>query len=238
MALVPPGTFTMGSDAAGRSEKPQHAVKMTRAFYIDTTEVTVDAYAGCVRDHVCTTPRFHHGRAAAMPTSCNSITDPSFARQPVNCVNYEQAAHFCKWENKRLPTEAEWEYAARGTDGRPYPWGEAESHSCRFAITSGAEGACGARKGTFEVATTVDGKSPFGLYDMAGNVWEWVADDWSSYSKDDAVDPILPPRTSKGVIRGGSWDYSSAAAKATTRMSLDRSFALNNVGFRCAKDAP
>ena len=238
MALVPPGTFTMGSDSGGRTEKPQHLVKMTRAFYIDTTEVTVDAYAACVHDHGCAAPRYHHGRAPSTATTCNSISDPSFARQPVNCVSYEQAAHYCKHEGKRLPTEAEWEYAARGSDGRSYPWGEGEPRSCRFAITSGAEGACGARKGTYEVATTLEGKSPFGLFDMSGNVWEWVADDWASYGKDEAVDPILPPRTQKGVIRGGSWDYSGAAAKAYARMALDRSFALNNVGFRCAKDAP
>ena len=238
MTLVPAGAFTMGSDAGGRSSRPQHHVRITRPFYIDTTEVTVDAYAACVRDKDCTPPRFHHGRAGASPTACNSIGDPSFARQPVNCVSYEQAVHFCKYASKRLPTEAEWEYAARGTDGRTYPWGEGEPRTCRFAITSGAEGACGSRKGTYEVGTTVDGKSPFGLFDMAGNVWEWVADDWSSYGKDEQVDPILPPRTGKGIIRGGSWDYSAAAAKAYERMSLERSFALNNVGFRCAKDAP
>jgi formylglycine-generating enzyme required for sulfatase activity/tRNA A-37 threonylcarbamoyl transferase component Bud32 len=241
MILVPAGTFTMGSDNGSRNEKPQHQVHITRDFYIDATEVTADAYGACVRDHACTMPRLHalgaHGRTiTTSSTSCNSITDPSFARQPVNCVTYEQSVSFCKHDGKRLPTEAEWEYAARGTDGRTYPWGEAESHSCRFAITGGAEGPCGARKGTYEVATTVDGKSPFGLFDMAGNVWEWVADDFEGYGKDEVVDPIIPPRSSKGVIRGGSWDYSAATAKTYARMSHDRTFALNNVGFRCAKD--
>lgn len=237
MVLVPPATFLMGSNSGSRGERPEHRVRITRPFYVDSTEVTVEAFAACVRDHGCTAPRYHRGRAPSSATTCNSITDPSFARQPVNCVSYEQAVGYCKHEGKRLPTEAEWEYAARGTDGRAYPWGEGEPRSCRFAITSGAEGPCGARKGTYEVATTVDGKSPFGLFDMAGNVWEWVADDWASYGKDEVVDPILPPRSSKGVIRGGSWDYSSAAAKTYTRMPLDRSYALNNVGFRCAKDA-
>ncbi len=241
MVLVPAATFTMGSDAGGRSEKPQHKVRITRDFYIDLTEVTADAYGACVRDHGCTMPRFHtiaRGRGVTTSsTTCNSISDPSFARQPVNCVTYEQSATFCKHEGKRLPTEAEWEYAARGTDGRTYPWGEGESHSCRFAITGGAEGPCGARKGTYEVATTVDGKSPFGLFDMAGNVWEWVADDFEGYGKDEVVDPIIPPRSSKGVIRGGSWDYSSPTAKTYVRLSHDRAFALNNVGFRCARDA-
>ncbi len=239
MVLIPAATFTMGSDT-GRSEKPQHKVRITRDFYIDLTEVTADAYGACVHDHACTAPRFHtasRGRGVTTSsTSCNSISDPSFARQPANCVTYEQSVAFCKHEGKRLPTEAEWEYAARGTDARTYPWGEAESHSCRFAITGGAEGPCGARKGTYEVATTVDGKSPFGLFDMAGNVWEWVADDFEGYGKDEVVDPIIPPRSSKGVIRGGSWDYSAATAKTYVRLSHDRAFALNNVGFRCARD--
>jgi eukaryotic-like serine/threonine-protein kinase len=243
MVLVPAARFTMGSDSGSRSERPQHTVRITRDYYIDSTEVTVDAYGACVRDRGCLVPKLRvpgaHGRGVVTSsTACNSVTDPSFARQPINCVTYEQALAFCKHESKRLPTEAEWELAARGTDGRTYPWGETESHSCRFAITGGAEGPCGGRKGTYEVATTVDGKSPYGLFDMAGNVWEWVADDYEAYGKDEVVDPIMPPRTSKGVIRGGSWDYNITSAKAYARMSHDRTFALNNVGFRCAKDAP
>ena len=239
MVRIPAGRFLMGSDSGSRAEKPQHPVHITRDFYIDLTEVTTDAYGDCVRDKACSTPRFHppdRGRGIGTTTTCNAIGDPSFARQPINCVSYEQAASYCKHEGKRLPTEAEWEYAARGSDGRTYPWGEQQPHSCRFAIVGGAEGTCGARKGTYEVGTTVDGKSPFGLFDMVGNVWEWVADDYAAYPKDEAVDPILPPRTNKGVIRGGSWDYSAAAAEAYSRMALDRPLALNNVGFRCAKD--
>jgi formylglycine-generating enzyme required for sulfatase activity/tRNA A-37 threonylcarbamoyl transferase component Bud32 len=240
MVLVPAGKFTMGSDTGSRIEKPQHFVRITRDYFIDATEVTVESYATCMKDKTCSTPRFKTMRGRGAPPSiafCNTTTDPSFARQPINCVNYEQAVVFCKHEGKRLPSEAEWEYAARGADGRTYPWGEGEAHSCRYAITGGAEGSCGARKGTYEVATTIDGKSPFGLFDMSGNVWEWVADDFYEYGKDEQVDPILPPRSPKGVIRGGSWDYSSTAAKAFSRMSLERAYALNNVGFRCAKDA-
>lgn len=240
MVLVPAGKFTMGSDSGSRFEKPQHFVRITRDFFIDATEVTVEAYGACMKDKACGTPRFKSMRGRGAPPSimaCNSTTDPSFARQPINCVNYEQAVAFCKHDGKRLPTEAEWEYAARGSDGRTYPWGEGEAHSCRYAITGGAEGPCGARKGTYEVATTIDGKSPFGLFDMSGNVWEWVADDFYDYGKDEQVDPILPPRSPKGVVRGGSWDYSANAAETFSRLPMERVYALNNVGFRCAKDA-
>jgi formylglycine-generating enzyme required for sulfatase activity len=240
MLLVPAGKFTMGSDAS-RNERPQHTVRITRDYFMDATETTVESYASCVKDKACTSPRFHSARGRSTLstlTACNSLSDPSFARQPVNCVTYEQSVAFCKHEGKRLPTEAEWEYAARGSDGRTYPWGEGEAHSCRYAITGGAEGPCGARKGTYEVATTIDGKSPFGLYDMVGNVWEWVADDFYEYGKDELVDPILPPRSSKGVIRGGSWDYNANASKTYARYPMERNFALNNVGFRCAKEAP
>jgi formylglycine-generating enzyme required for sulfatase activity len=171
----------------------------------------------------------------AASVTCNAVGDPNFARQPINCVTQEQAATYCRSLGKRLPTEAEWELAARGTDGRVYPWGNDIPHSCRQAIVGGLEGPCGARKGTWEVATTVDGMSPSGVYDMAGNVWEWVADDFEGYPRERVVDPFLPPRTSKGIVRGGSWDYSGLAAKTSTRLQLERTFALNNVGFRCAK---
>lgn len=239
MVFVTPATFTMGSDRDGKSEKPAHQVSITRAFYIDRTEVTSEAYGGCVTAGACTATGLHVTSAGksitAASVTCNSVTDSNFARQPINCVTYEQASAFCKFAGKRLPTEAEWELAARGTDGRIYPWGNAMPSSCRQAIVGGLDGPCGSRKGTYEVATTVDGTSPAGAYDMVGNVWEWVADDFDAFPKERVVDPFLPPRTTKGIVRGGSWDYSGLGSKASARLPLDRGTALNNVGFRCAK---
>ena len=239
MVAVQPGTFTMGSDRDGKAEKPAHPVQVTRAFYIDRTEVTSEAYGACIAAGACTGTGLHvtaGGKTiTAASISCNSTTDGNFARQPINCVTYDQAAAYCKWAGKRLPTEAEWELTARGTDGRVYPWGNDIPTSCRQAIVGGLDGPCGSRKGTYEVATTVDGTSPSGAYDMVGNVWEWVADDFDSYPRERVVDPFLPPRTTKGIVRGGSWDYSGLGSKASARLPLDRSTALNNVGFRCAK---
>ncbi len=237
MVLVAPGTFTMGSDRDAKSEKPAHPVQITRAFYIDRTEVTAEAYGLCVAAGACAPPGLHAGGKSftATSTTCNSTTDANFARQPANCVSYEQAASYCRYVQKRLPTEAEWELAARGTDARIYPWGNTIPTSCRQAIVGGLDGPCGSRKGTYEVATTVDGTSPSGAYDMVGNVWEWVADDFESYPKERVVDPFLPPRSGKGIVRGGSWDYSGLGSKASARIPLDRTTALNNVGFRCAK---
>ena len=239
MVMVAPATFTMGSDHDGKGEKPAHQVTLTRAFYIDRTEVTTEAYGNCVKAGNCTATRMQQTSGGhtinAASVSCNAVGDPNFARQPINCVTAEQAVTFCRSLGKRLPTEAEWELAARGTDGRSYPWGNDAPHSCRQAIVGGLDGPCGARKGTWEVATTVDGTSPSGAYDMAGNVWEWIADDFEAYPKERVVDPFLPPRTGKGIVRGGSWDYSGLGAKATMRLQVDRTFALNNVGFRCAK---
>ncbi len=240
MVLVPGGTFTMGSDGDSKSERPAHPVTLTHSFFIDKTEVTAAEYGACMKSRACTHTRMitadAKGRTHATNSpTCNRPYDRNYARQPINCVTYAQAAAYCKHVGKRLPTEAEWEYAARGTDGREYPWGNAPAKTCRQAISGGAEGACGGRKGTFEVGTTVDGVSPFGLFDTSGNVWEWVVDDYAAFSPGAVTDPLLPPRGAKGVIRGGSWDYSGAADRVTARMGLDRDFALNNVGFRCAK---
>lgn len=240
MMPVAPATFTMGTDDGSKGERPAHQVTISRAFSIDRTEVTTEAYGACVHAGACTANVLRkdgpNGEITTTSTSCNPIDDGNFARQPVNCINYDQAVAYCKWAGKRLPTEAEWELAARGTDARVYPWGNTLPTSCRQAVVGGLEGPCGSRKGTYEVATTVDGVSPSGAFDMAGNVWEWVGDAFDAYPRERVVDPFLPPRPStKGILRGGSWDYSSLAAKSFTRLPIARSWAQPSIGFRCAK---
>ncbi len=240
MLAIAPATFTMGADDGSKGEKPAHQVTITRAYKIDRTEVTTDAYGGCVHAGACTPNVLRkdgpNGEITTLSVTCNPIDDSNFARQPVNCISYDQAAAYCKWAGKRLPTEAEWELVARGTDARVYPWGNTMPTSCRQAVVGGLDGPCGLRKGTYEVATTVDGVSPSGAFDMAGNVWEWVGDAFEAYPHERVVDPFLPPRVNtKGVLRGGSWDYSSLAAKAYTRLPIARSWAQPSIGFRCAQ---
>jgi formylglycine-generating enzyme required for sulfatase activity len=247
MVKVPAGTFVMGSDRDGKTEKPAHAVRLTRAFYMDRIEVRADAYAACVEDGACPVNRVHSGGIVETAYGCN--TDKERPTHPANCIDRIQAEKYCASVRKRLPTEAEWEYAARGTDGREFPWGNTPPSTCAMAILTGMTGACGDRKGTWEVGTTADGKSAFGALDMAGNVWEWVADGWEAYPSNTSgagaadggsaalVDPqtALQP-TGRGILRGGSWDYSVGSAKVTYRLPFAAASGNVSIGFRCARD--
>ncbi|MDB5218838.1 MAG: hypothetical protein JWO86_6765, partial [Myxococcaceae bacterium] len=250
MVRVPPGMFVMGSDHDGKGERPLHHVVLTRAFYIDRTEVRADAYAACVGDGACSLNKVHSGDLVETIFGCN--TDKERPKHPANCVDRIQAEKYCASVRKRLPTEAEWEYAARGNDGREFPWGNTPPTKCVQAILTGMTGECGDRRGTWEVGTTADGKSSFGALDMAGNVWEWVADGWDAYPASDAgagaaaadargtavVDPKAPlVPTGKGILRGGSWDYSVTSAKTTYRLPFAAVSGNVSTGFRCARDA-
>ena len=242
MIKVPAGTFVMGSDHDGKGEKPPHSVRLTHAFYIDRTEVRAEEYARCVSDGACSTSKVHAGDLVETVWGCN--TEKERPKHPANCVDRIQAEKYCAFVEKRLPTEAEWEYAARGTDGREFPWGNTAPTSCTQAVLTGMTGPCGTRKGTWEAGTTADGKSFFGALDMAGNVWEWVADGWDTYPNADAgggaaiVDPRTPlAKNGKGVLRGGSWDYSVTSAKTTYRLPLPALNGNASTGFRCARDA-
>ena len=136
-------------------------------------------------------------------------------------------------------SEAEWELAARGTDARDYPWGDSAPQTCSQGILRGLAGACENKLETFEVGLTPDGKSPFGAWDMSGNVWEWVADGFGDYPNDESTDPFVVPGTgldAKGVLRGGSFDYAVGVAKTSSRLGLLRTAGHISTGFRCAKD--
>ncbi len=235
MVYVPPAKFTMGSDVNDANEKPAHVVTISHGFFLDKTEVKASDYAACVGVNECSGNHLRAPDAKDSTNGCNLGDDPATAKHPVNCIDQEQAIAYCKYSGKRLPTEAEWELAARGTDGRKFPWGNQNPTTCWFAIVGGVSGAC-ARKGTWEVGTTADGRSPYGAYDMAGNVWEWVADGYEMYPTSDVVDPVVPATGLRAVLRGGSWDYSIGAARTTSRLALSRGIAQISTGFRCAKD--
>jgi formylglycine-generating enzyme required for sulfatase activity/predicted Ser/Thr protein kinase len=225
MVYVPAGEFLMGStDAnsqAGEDEKPQHTVYLD-AFWIDRTEVTNAQYRLCVEAGAC--------RA---PTECDwgepTYDDASKADHPVVCVSWDDARTYCQWAGAWLPTEAEWEKAARGTDAQLYPWGnDWDSNKCNTA-----EGGVG---GTTPVGKySPAGDSPYGCADMAGNVWEWVNDwyDSSYYSSSPDRNPQAPDSGDLRVLRGGSWGNGRIGARSAVRYWYYPDFRSNYNGYRC-----
>jgi formylglycine-generating enzyme required for sulfatase activity len=211
MVRIPGGTFTNG---VGPNEELDVAT-----FFLDTTEVTVAQYGQCVQAGACTarSTGFWEGEDWGS-LGCNYGT-PSKSNHPMNCVNWQDAANYCAWANKRLPTEWEWEWAARGRDeARTYPWGDSEPTSSRACSNRGDEGL-----GTCAVGTHPDGASRDGVQDLAGNVSEWTS------SRDDG-EPSLR------VLRGGSWLHLGADAfRADDRIAFDPSDREDVDGFRCAK---
>lgn len=233
MIRIPGGTFTMGNDKEGPGDRPAHKVTL-KAFAIDKTEVTADAYQQCIDAGACSARNVHPKKGhPASVYGCNLEKDRG--THPANCVDREQAEAYCTWAKKRLPSEAEWEYAARGSDERDYPWGKDAPTSCTQAVLSGIGGECAQRKGTMPVGSAKDGASAFGVLDMAGNVFEWVADGYAPYEAGDRSDPLVPLGNKKGIIRGGSWDYSAQAAKTTFRTSWISEAGNASIGFRCAR---
>ena len=237
MVLVPPGDFTMGSERGNANEKPVHKVTLD-AFFIDKYEVTNIQYKRCVDIGVCQSPEHAYSYAIV-----NYYDNPKFDNYPVLYVDWNQAQTFCKWRGARLPTEAEWEKTARGTDGRIYPWGDEFNGSnlnfcdadCRFewANKSYKDGYLD----TAPVGTFTAGVSPYGAYDMAGNVSEWVADWYSStyYETSPLSNPLGPDGGVSHVLRGGSWINTLLLVRTTYR-GVDPNFSSGNTyGFRCAR---
>ncbi len=209
------GTFAMGSNSGADDEKPVHSVRVG-AFSMDITEVTVEAYAACVKDGKCTEPD--------SGTYCN-WKKPARDRHPINCVDWEQATAYCGSVGKRLPTEEEWEYAARGTAGREYPWGSAapSNQLCWDRLGDGKPNS------TCTVGSYSAGSTPEGLMDMAGNVWEWTSSPYCPYGSNGCAETAR-------VLRGGCWYYSSPSyVRGANRYFYAPSFRFYLVGFRCAR---
>ena len=224
---VPEGSFLMGSDAGAADEQPAHRVSGS-AFLMDRYEVTNARYAGCVNAGGCSTPAL-----------ASSFTRPAyfgaakFADYPVVHVSWSQAASFCAWAGGRLPTEAEWERAARGTaDARIYPWGGSPP-DCTKANFTGCVG------DTDRVGQRPAGQSPYGAFDMAGNVWEWTADWYEAgyYSRSPDQDPAGPDAGQMKVMRGGCWVSGANSLRATCRKAELPGLWAPNVGFRCVYPA-
>ncbi len=212
---VPAGEYFSGCDESMgddcyENEKPGK-LRQLESFEIDTTEVTVAAFRECVAAGACTPPE--------SVGACNWGREDR-ERHPINCVACDQAEAYCAWNSKRLPSEWEWEKAARGTDGRKYPWGN-EDADCRRAVIEDAAGsACGQGETTFEVGSQPSGLSPYGVLDMAGNVWEWTKS--------------TPAESSICIARGGSWFDTPRSARASFRAEYPGTSQMATIGFRCA----
>ncbi len=240
MVLVPAGGFVMGSNIEN-DELPTRRVHVD-LFFIDETEVTVMDYAVCVESESCGSPDAGAG--------CNWSVDGR-GEYPINCVTWFQAQEYCRWAGdgmKRLPTEAEWEKAARGTDARKYPWGDLEEPACdRAVVEDASQGGAGCGTGgTMAVGTKPAGASPYGVQDMVGNVGEWVAD-WygDSYGGLNGRDPEGPIEGVLRVWRGGSWalspvveDHEASSFRSAKRESADPDSRSPELGFRCVRTTP
>lgn len=231
MARVPGGTFRMGSQGprSQPNETPLHLVTVS-PFQLDVTEVTVGEYRACVSRGACLAP-------ARTSTQCTYDREGEL---PVNCVTFAEADRFCRAAGKRLPTETEWELAARGTGvEHAYPWGD-DAPSCERAISMRGEKT--AEGCSMDGPTPVDrrrGRSPYGISDLAGNLEEWVSDFYDDRYPESSggalVDPRGPLVGTAHVLRGGGWQSPRSGLRTTARSWASAIERGANVGFRCAR---
>ena len=242
MVYVPEGEFEMGTSDEQRdhwiekygwdpdwnyNEQPIHTVYLD-AFWIDRTEVTNGQYALCVAEGACQEPS---SSESAKRTSYYG--NPEFQDFPVVYVDWYMAKAYCAWAGRRLPTEAEWEKAARGTDGRTYPWGEGiDSTLANYGGTDCKD--CD----TTAVGSYLTGASPYGALDMAGNVWEWVADEYDNryYLNSPSENPPGPSFDgTMRVYRGGPWNGTTNTTRSATRYRRRADYTDRpSGGIRCA----
>ncbi|TFG71261.1 MAG: formylglycine-generating enzyme family protein [Anaerolineales bacterium] len=221
LVYVPAGLFMMGSEDSGdRDEMPVHQVTLD-AFWMDQTEVTQSQYRMCVAA----------GQCAASALFENTDWDAPAPQQPVVGVTWFDAADYCQWAGGRLPTEAEWEYAARGPEGYTYPWG----NDLHTGVVNCYESVC---QYEYDAATPVgsfpEGASWVGALDMAGNVWEWVADWAYPYPSTPVTNPTGPDTGQYRVKRGGDFYNSEDYMRSTYREGVEPAEYSYVLGFRCA----
>lgn len=260
MVLVPAGDFTMGSTTGNSGELPVHTVYLD-AFYIDKYEVTNAQFKQFINASGYTNQAYWsaagwNARTSGGWTQPLYWTDgdyhsgPTWPDFPVVGVSWYEAEAYANFAGKRLPTEAEWEKAARGTDQRTYPWGEGLDGSRANYYGSGDPYEDGYNNGSTPAGfydgrldstsnfQTTDSPSFYGAYDMAGNVWEWVADWEGAYSASPVSNPTGPLTGSSRMLRGGAWnEHSSTLRSAYRRSSIPHPRSIG-VGFRCARTLP
>ena len=259
MLYVPAGKFKMGSDreavtyarqlcrayggdtamatcspAVFTNEQPQHTVSLD-GFWIDRTEVTNGQYRRCEEAGACKPPQ-----ELGSYTRDSYYGDSAYADFPVIWVTWQQAADYCSWAGARLPTEAEWEYAARGPEGRLFPWGNAfdgtRLNYCDANCTGGPNDpkVDDGHADTAPVGSYPAGASWCGALDLAGNVREWVADWFGRYASADQVNPAGPVDGESRIPRGGSWLDTTDDVRSANRGENSPDYTRHKVGFRCA----
>lgn len=232
-AYVPAGKFLVGRNGGSPEEGPQHSVT-TAAFYVSQTEVTNLDYAAFLDSRAPETRKSWTPRHWTQPRrrsdgQVEGKTYPSAIRNhPVIYVDWNKAQAFCRWRGGRLPTEFEWEKAARGTDGRTYPWGEGSRTRVQVQVRS-------SRTPTAPVGALADDKSPYGVYDMAGNVHEWTASEFLPYPD---ASKSVQARPGRKVLRGGAWRWPLEDARTTRRQSATPEYSNDRIGFRFVIDIP
>ena len=240
MIVIPEGKFTMGDNDGLKNERPEHEIWLDR-YSIDRFEVTMEEFQKFLDENYEIEPPPLWDDGAAL----NEASD-----RPAVGMTWNDAKKYCASVGKRLPTEAEWEKAARGTDGRRFPWGHMQpfvdiarynqgvtgwvSYTLTLApVTSGTKGM------SIRHGLKTGGKSPYGLYHMAGNAAEWVADWYERYYYEDSPEknPKGPETGDRKVLRGGSWEDEPRRIRVTARATAEPDFTDLTIGFRCAKDA-
>lgn len=233
--FIPAGPFTMGRNDGPADERPAHTINLP-AFRIDRMPVTNHQFAaflnanGAMTIHGERRYDFDDGDARIQAANGVWLADPGYEDHPVIEVSWIGALDYCAWTGARLPSEAEWEKAARGTDGRRFPWGAAAPDATRARYAAGWNA-------TLPVTTHPAGASPYGVLDMAGNAWEWVSSAYRPYpyrADDGREDPEPGPVR---ATRGGGHDTPAAEITTTQRgrqLSRNPRAGHHNIGFRCA----
>lgn len=245
MAQIPAGSFTMGSDHGESDESPMHDVYLD-SFLIDTTEITNGMYSMCVQAGSCKPPL-----QTDSYTRPSYYGDPKYAEYPVIYVDWSMADAYCQWAGGHLPTEAQWEKAASGGDDRLYPWGDDwdvdQRKRLNFADGNNPETTSDITlndgfRDSAPVGSFPSGMSPYGIYDLAGNLWEWVADwyDPAYYSYSPSSNPPGPTgptaEISMRALRGASWVAANQDVfRTSNRNGLDPTSSSESLGFRCAQ---
>ena len=263
MTLIAAGKFFMGSDERTDEERERPAHQVTLGAYcMDTTEVTVSQYKACSDTGACKRgptdndyPDISARDHKLYDPLCNILDPVGHASYPMNCIDWELANAFCQATDRRLPTEAEWELATRGSDGRKYPWGDEKPSTGDFLNACGKECVAWGKKHpdpdfpltamytvddgwptTAPVGSFPKGSSKSGLADVVGNVWEWTSDWFGPYTAAPSVDPKGPSDGETRVMRGGAWNGSDPAwVRPSYRFMAAPALRSHGVGMRCAK---